>query len=278
MIAHGKDLLHKAQKGGYAIGAFNTNNLEITQAIVEAATELNAPVIIQTTKSAIEYAGLEEIYAIIHTELKNAPIPGIFHLDHGKSFEIAKECIDIGYPSVMIDASVLSFDENVHLVKRIVNYAHQRGVQVESEFGAIGVGEEGIKEGETLFTDPDGAAEFVDQTGVDSLGVSIGNAHGAPDGEKINIELLAQIRSKVNIPLVLHGSSGLSESDLKKAVKNGICKVNIDTNIRKTAIAAMKEELDKNPKDYRDVLGGARDEVKKLVMKYIKILGSEGKA
>jgi ketose-bisphosphate aldolase len=277
MIVRAQEILTKAQKGGYAVGAFNTNNLEITQAIVAAAEELKSPVIIQTTPSAIEYAGLEEIYTIVLTAIANTKIPAVLHLDHGKHFEIIKQAVDIGYPSVMIDASILSFEENVRLVQRVVKYAHQKGVAVESEIGAIGLGEEGVKEGETIFTDPSQAAEFVKLTGVDSLGVSIGNAHGAPKGEKINVALLKEIKSKVNIPLVLHGSSGLSTADIHHAVRNGICKINIDTNIRRTAIEAMKEELDKNPKDYRNVLGGARDEVKKLVMRYIRILGSEGK-
>lgn len=274
MIARVQDVLKKAQKDGYAVGAFNTNNLEITQAIIEAAEELKSPVIIQTTPSAIEYAGLEEIYAIVWTAISNSKVPAVLHLDHGKNFEIVKQAVDIGYPSVMIDASILSFEENVHLVQRVVAYAHQHGVAVESEIGAIGLGEEGIKEGETLFTDPDQAAEFVRLTEVDSLGVSIGNAHGAPEGEKINVELLKKIKSKIMIPLVLHGSSGLSTSDIHHAIKNGICKINIDTNIRRTVIAAMKSELKNNPKDYRDVLGEVREEVKALVKKYIKILDS----
>ncbi len=277
MISRSQEILQKAQKGGYAVGAFNTNNLEITQAIIEAAEELKAPVIIQTTPSAIEYAGLEEIYTIVWTAIVNSKIPAVLHLDHGKDYEIVKRAIDIGYPSVMIDASILNFEENVHLVQRVVAYAHQHGVAVESEIGAIGLGEEGVREGSTLYTDPAQAAEFVRLTKVDSLGVSIGNAHGAPAREKINIELLKKIKSKVDIPLVLHGCSGLSVTDLHQAIKNGICKINIDTNIRKASIDAMREELKQNPNDYRAVLGEVKEKVKGVVKRYIKILGSDSK-
>lgn len=277
MIARSQEILKKAQKGGYAVGAFNTNNLEITQAIIEAAEELNSPVIIQTTPSAIEYAGLEEIYGIIRTAISSAKIPAVLHLDHGKHFEICRQAVDIGYPSVMIDASILPFEENVRLVQRVVKYAHQKGVAVESEIGALGKGEEGVQESDQNYTDPVQAAEFVKLTGVDSLGVSIGNVHGAPEDEKINVGLLKEIKSKITIPLVLHGSSGLSADDIHSAIKHGICKINIDTNIRKAAIEAMKDGLRDNPKDYRDVLGQVRDDVKAVVKKYIKLLGSDEK-
>lgn len=273
-----KKILKGAQEGKYSIGAFNTNNLEITQAIINGAKKLNSPVIIQTTPSAIDYAGLSNIFLIVKNEIESQKASAFIHLDHAKDFETVRQAVEIGYPSVMIDGSQLSFEENIQLTRRVVNFAHTRGVAVEGELGAIGKGEGGAIEKNSSLTDPSQAAEFVKRTGIDSLAVSIGNAHGAPTGEKIDLELLSAIADKVNIPLVLHGSSGLKTRDLKMATTNGICKVNIDTNIRTTVIEAMKIGLKKPTKDYRDILSRARDEVEKIVEQYIKILGSAEKA
>ena len=278
IFAQTKELLSHAQKERYAIGAFNTNNLEVTQAIVAAAKRLNSPVIIQTTPSAIEYAGLSDIFLIVRNEIEQAKIPAIIHLDHAKDFETVRQAIEIGYPSVMIDGSQFSFSENLQLTKRVVNFAHGRGVAVEGEIGAIGRGEGGVGQKKDFLTDPDQAAEFVSKTQVDSLAISIGNAHGAPMGEVIDLKLLVAIRSKVDIPLVLHGSSGLRTTDLKAAIAAGICKINIDTNIRLAVIGAMKERLEKPTDDYREVMDSARKEVEKVVKKYIKILGSDSRS
>jgi fructose-bisphosphate aldolase class II len=271
------ELLKKAQKERYALGAFNTSNMEVTQAIIEAAEELSSPVIIQTTPSAIEYAGLKELYQIVQTELGQVKIRGVLHLDHGKNFEMIREAIEAGYSSVMIDASTLDFEENVHLTKRVVALAHSRGVAVEAEMGKIGKGEEGQNLGASQTTDPDEAARFVKLTGVDSLAVSVGNVHGAPEDELINFHALREIRKKVSIPLVLHGSSGLEPAELRAAIKLGVCKINIDTNIKRTVIGTLAEELKNKPDDYREVMAKVRFEVKKLVKKYIKIVGSDGK-
>lgn len=276
-MINSKEILKKAQKGGYAIGAFNTSNLEITQAIVQAAQELKSPVIIQTTPSAIEYAGLLDLYQIIRTEIENTKIKAVLHLDHGKSYEIAKSVIDIGYHSVMIDGSDLDFDENVELTRRVVHYAHSRGVTVEAELGSLPTSEDG-KISHQKLTNPDKAGDFVRQTKIDSLAVSIGNIHGGPKHEIINLSLLHRIRERVAIPLVLHGSSGISDHDLRAAVKYGICKVNIDTNLRRAAINSMDKMLSKKPADYRDVLSDVRNEVKLVVRKYIKLLGSVNKS
>jgi fructose-bisphosphate aldolase class II len=277
MISSAKDILNKAFRGQYAVGAFNSSNMEVTQGIVEAASELNSPIIIQTTPSAIEYAGLEELYQIIRTELTQAKVQGIIHLDHAKNFEMVRKAIEIGYNSVMIDASTLEFEENIHLTERVVSLAHSRGVAVEAELGKIGKGEEGQNLGKSSNTDPFEAAEFVKRTGVDSLAVSVGNVHGAPDNELINFHILKEIHKKVKIPLVLHGSSGLHPAEIKAAIKLGVSKINIDTNIRKTVLRAMTEELKDKPDDYRLVLSEVRTDVKKLVKNYIKIVGSADK-
>jgi len=272
-----KKILKEAKEGKYSIGAFNTNNLEITQAIIAGAKKLNSPVIIQTTPSAIDYAGLSNIFLIVKNEIDCQKVVAFIHLDHAKDFETIRQAVEIGYSSVMIDGSQLSFEENIQLTKRVVNFAHTRGVVVEGELGAIGKGEGGLTEKNSSLTDPNQAVEFVKRTGVDSLAISIGNAHGAPVGEKIDLDLLSVIAGKVSIPLVLHGSSGLKKRDLKMAIANGICKINIDTNIKTAVIETMRAGLKKPTKDYREIMSQVRIEVEMIVEKYITILGSEKK-
>ncbi len=190
-----KKYYSRAMKEGFAIGAFNTSDLEMTQAIANGAAEKKSPVIIQTSPSAIEYAGLKQIFDIVKNEIVENNLSATIHLDNGKDFSIAKSCIDIGYQSVMIDGSELEFDANVNLTKKVVDYAKRHNVTVEGEFGAIGSDDEKSSHGGK--TDPKMALEFVEKTGVDSLGVSIGNAHGAPKGEKLDLDLLDRIRQEV---------------------------------------------------------------------------------
>lgn len=275
MLAQMQEILKNAEKGGYAVGAFNTNNLEVTQAIAEAAEEMKSPVIIQTTPKAILYGGLEDLYQIVTIELNRIKVPGVLHLDHGKDFDLIREVIDSGYKSVMIDASNKPYEENVNLVERVVAYAHQRGVAVEAELGAIVRGTADVKSGDK--TDPILAQKFVKETGIDSLAVSVGNAHGAPKGEELDITLLKKINQLVDCPLVLHGSSGLSTSDVKAAIKNGVRKINIDTNIKEAVFEAIKDEIKDNETDYRNIMDQARQDAKKVVMKYMRILNSAGK-
>jgi len=270
-----KKYYNRAMKEGFAIGAFNTSDLEMTQAIASGAAEKKSPVIIQTSPSAIEYAGLQQIFDIVKNEIVENNMSATIHLDHGKDFSIAKSCIDIGYQSVMIDGSELEFDANVNLTKKVVDYAKRHNVSVEGEFGAIGSDDKKSSHGGK--TDPKMALEFVEKTGVDSLGVSIGNAHGAPKGEKLDLDLLDRIRLEVSdTPLVIHGSSGLSRKDIREAIKRGVVKFNIDTNLRK-AFTKNIEKKERSVIDPREYLGEAREAVSKLVKDYIDIFGSTGK-
>lgn len=269
-----KQEYQKARSGGYAIGAFNTSNLEITQAICEAAKEMKAPVIIQTTPSAMEYAGPKQIFDIVKNEIESQKISGAIHLDHGKDFGLAKKCIDIGYQSVMIDGSYLDHDENIHLTERVVNLAAEHGVCVEAEIGRISKEEGGKLSRKGAKTDPSEAKEFVERTGIDILAVSVGNEHGAPKGERLDLGLLEEISKTVNIPLVIHGSSGLSRNDIKEAIVLGVVKFNIDTNIRHVFSESVESSKSDDP---REMMTAGKEAVKQLVVEYIELFGTAGK-
>lgn len=259
--------LIKARNNGYAVGAFNTANLEVTKAICAAAKETDKIVVIQTTPSAIEYAGLETLYNIVRDEVENSGAKAILHLDHGKDFETVKKCVDIGYDSVMFDGSRLPYGENIIQTKKVVQYAHDRNVAVEAEIGVIGKGED---QGDTVtnLSTPDQVAQFVKETGIDSVAVSVGNQHGAPKGEKIDLELLAQISQTIDIPLVMHGASGLSNKDIKEAINLGVAKFNIDTKIKKAFSLAIENS---NEEDYRKAFEAGMEEVEKIVVNYIEL-------
>jgi tagatose 1,6-diphosphate aldolase GatY/KbaY len=262
--------LKKAREGGYAIPAFNTANLEVTKGICAGVKGRDNFILIQTTPSAIDYAGLEQIYNIVMTEIEATGIKAAIHLDHAKDFAVIKKAIQIGYKSVMFDGSKLSFEENAHLTERLVEYAHRFGVSVEAEVGVIGREEGGMVSGKSVMSAPHEVKRFVDMTGVDSIAVSVGNEHGAPKGEKVDIELLRQIAEKVQIPIVMHGASGLSDSDIRMAILAGVAKFNIDTNIKHVytrEIESSKED------DYRVANAGGITEVEKVVKRYIKLIG-----
>ncbi|MEK9155790.1 MAG: class II fructose-bisphosphate aldolase [Patescibacteria group bacterium] len=267
--------LRLARRGGYAIGAFNTSNLEITKAICAAARELKQPILIQTTPSAIKYAGLKTLFDIVRDEVENSGIKAAIHLDHGKEWEIAKACLDIGYKSVMIDGSCLPYSENVALTRRVVKYAHWRGAAVEGEIGVLGAKEidEAGRDRQDVLSSPERTTEFIKKTGVDSIAVAIGNEHGAPQDEEIDLKLLAKIASIVKIPLVIHGSSGLSDDQIKAAIKSGVGKFNVDTRIRKAYLAgiygASREE-----KDYRTLFEAAMPAVTQVVKNRIQLFSN----
>jgi len=269
-----KNLLNKARREGMAIGAFNTTNLEITQAIAQASAEAGLPVIIQTTPSAISYAGLDQIFDIVRNEVDKASIKATLHLDHGKDFGIVKECIDIGYPSVMIDGSKLDYESNVNLTKKVVNYAKKHNVSVEGELGVISHKEGGKKEGQKVYTEPKIAEDFIQKTRVDSLAVSVGNEHGAPKGEKLDLGLLEEIAKSVSVPLVMHGSSGLSRRDIRAAIGLGVTKFNIDTQIRRAFSDAMKSSK-KDEIDPREILNASRIAAKNVIKDYIKLFSNK---
>ncbi len=278
-----KELLDKAEAGGYAVGAFNCNNMEIVQAIVAAAEAEKAPVIIQASQGAIKYAGLDYIVALVNIAAKNSKVPVALHLDHGTSFEQVVKCIREGFTSVMIDGSKYPLEENIALTKKVVEIAKAVGVSTEAELGKIGGTEDDITvlDKEAMMTDPEEAKYFVEKTGIDSLAVAIGTAHGQYKFDpELDFDRLAKIRSLVNIPIVLHGSSGVPDKDIEKAISLGVRKVNIDTNIREAFVKGVRDAINKDAKeiDPRKILGPAREAMVSIVREKIRIFGSSGKA
>ncbi|KJR46182.1 Fructose-bisphosphate aldolase class II [Desulfosporosinus sp. I2] len=277
------ELLRKAEAGGYAVGAFNCNNMELVQAIVAAAEAENAPVIIQASQGAIKYAGLDYIAGLTKIAASKSGIPIALHLDHGTSFEQCIQCMLAGFTSVMIDGSKLPLVENINLTNRVLRAAKAVGVSVEAELGKIGGTEDDIvvSEREAFFTDPLEAKEFVQSTGVDFLAVAIGTAHGRYKGiPQLNFELLKSIRALINVPIVLHGSSGVPDIAIRKAISLGVSKVNIDTNIREAFVESAKRVIYDKPEeiDPRKLLGPARDAATNLIREKIRLFGSSGKA
>ncbi|MCL4515265.1 MAG: class II fructose-1,6-bisphosphate aldolase [Firmicutes bacterium] len=277
------DLLRAADADGYAVGAFNLNNLEILQAIIAAAEAEQAPVIIQATQGGIKYGGLDYIAAMARVAAEEARVPVALNLDHGTSFEQAVRCIKAGFSAVMVDGSKLPFDENAALVKKVVDVAHAVGVSVEAELGKIGGTEDNItvSQREALMTDPEEAAEFVARSGADALAVSIGTAHGVYQGEpKLDFARLQEIARAVSIPLVLHGASGVPDGSIREAVRLGIRKINIDTEIRLAFAGSLRELLarDAGVYDPREILGTAREAMQKVVQEKIRLFGASGKA
>jgi fructose-bisphosphate aldolase class II len=305
MLVTSKELLKKAQREAYAVGAFNIQNLESLLAVVEAAVEEKSPVIVAVTPSAIKYGGLNYLAGLVKTAAEALPIPMSLHLDHGEDVETVKKCLEAGFTSVMIDGSHLPFEENISLTKHVVDLAHQKGVSVEGELGRLaGIEEKTVAEREAVLTDPIEAEEFVRRTSVDALAVSIGTSHGAYKfkGEpKLDFERLKQIRERVDVPLVLHGASsipqwiiekatkygaelagakGIPEDHIKKAIALGITKINIDTDLRLAFTATIREVLATAPKEFdpRKILGPAKEAVKEVVKAKMRLFGSSGKA
>lgn len=277
-----KELLLKAQEGGYAIGAFNVENMEMVQAVLAAAEELHSPVIMQTTPSTVKYAGLDYYYANVKTAAERASVPVVMHLDHGSSFELAMQALRTGYTSIMIDGSHGTFEENVAVSKAVADACHPSGVPVEAELGKVGGKEDDLEGGEgNPYTDPMQAKEFVEKTGVDSLAVAIGTAHGVYKGTpKLDVERLSEIRKVVDIPLVLHGTSGVPDEAVKECIKRGICKVNYATDLRIAFSKGVNEVLKDHPEtiDPKKYNAQGREEVKKYVMSKMEVCGSVGKA
>lgn len=271
-------MILKAQKAGYAIGSFNTSDLETTKAIVAAAEKTNSPCIIETSEKAIAYAGLEYIGEIIKTAAENTHIPLALHLDHGTSIKMIHDCIEAGYTSLMFDGSKLNFQENIAKTKQAADLAHKNNLPIEGELGIMG--KAGLSESE--MTNPNDVPEFIQKTGIDFLAISIGSKHGrgGAEEESLDIEHLKKIRLKTDLPLVLHGGSGVPDEDIRKAIQNGIAKINIDTDIRFTFAKTMKKILDKKSKiiDPRDILSPAMIAVEKLVIEKIRLFGSENQA
>ena len=303
-----KEMFKKAYEGGYAIGAFNVNNMEIIQGITEAAKEVNAPLILQVSAGARKYAKHVYLMKLVEAALEDTNLPICLHLDHGEDFEICKACIDGGFTSVMIDGSKYSFEENIRLTKQVVDYAHSKGVVVEGELGRLAGIEDNINvsDKDAAFTDPDQVQEFVERTGVDSLAIAIGTSHGAYKfkGEpKLRFDILEEVQKRLpGFPIVLHGASsvipefvedinkyggempgakGVPEDMLRKAASMAVCKINIDSDLRLAMTAAIRKHFALNPGDFdpRKYLGPAREAIKQLVKhKLIHVLGCAGKA
>jgi len=305
MLVTNKDLMVPARRGGYAIGAFNVNNLEAVLAVAEAATEEKSPAIVAVTPSAIKYAGMLYISKIARTAAETSPIPLSLHLDHGEDFETASKCVSAGFTSVMIDGSRLKFEENIALTKRVTEIAHPKGVSVEAELGRLaGVEESTVEEKDAILTDPKVAKEFIERTDVDALAVAIGTSHGAykfKTEPKLDFERLKLISKQISQPLVLHGASsvpswiiekaskygaelggakGIPEEHIRKAISLGIAKINIDTDLRLAFTATVREVLANSPKEFdpRKILGPAKDAMKQVIKGKMQLFGSSGKA
>lgn len=302
------EMFKKAYEGGYAIGAFNVNNMEIIQGITEAAKEENAPLILQVSAGARKYAKHIYLMKLIEAALEDTGLPICVHLDHGEDFEVCKSCIDGGFTSVMIDGSKHPFEENIRLTKQVVDYAHAKGVVVEGELGKLAGIEDAVNvsEKDAAFTDPDQVEEFVKRTGVDSLAIAIGTSHGAYKfkGEaKLRFDILEEVQKRLpGFPIVLHGASsvipefveminkyggqmpgakGVPEDMLRKAASMAVCKINIDSDLRLAMTGSIRKHFGEHPGDFdpRQYLKPAREAIKGLVKhKLVNVLGCSGKA
>ena len=310
-LVNTKEMFKKAYEGGYAIGAFNVNNMEIIQGITEAAGELKAPVILQVSKGARAYANPTYLVKLVEAAVaENPDIPITLHLDHGPSYEMCKACVDDGFTSVMFDGSSKPFDENVEEAAKVVEYAHKYNVTVEAELGTLGGVEDevSVEADKAMYTDPEQVQEFVTRTGVDSLAIAIGTSHGAykfkpGQDPKLRLDILQEVADRLpGFPIVLHGASsvpqefvniinqyggnmpnaiGIPESELRKAAKMAVCKINVDSDIRLAMTANIRKYFAEHPDhfDPRQYLAPARQAVKDMVAhKIVDVMGCNGKA
>ncbi len=276
-----KEMLLNAKKEGYAIGAFNAENMEMIKAIIAAAEEVKAPVMVQTTSSTIRYASSAMYAAMVKAEAEKASVPVAVHLDHGNSYELAIECMDNGYTSIMIDGSGEDFEKNIEVSKRVVEEAKKRGIPVEAELGKVGGKEDDLEVEVDTNTDVDEAVEFVERTGIDSLAVAIGTAHGFYVGTPVlDKERLSAIAAVVDIPLVLHGASGISDEEVADCVRRGIAKVNFATELRVAYTDAIKALIVEKPETFDPKAFGnvGMKAVKELVKNRMEVCGCVGKA
>lgn len=277
-----KEMLLRAQAGHYAVGAFNVENMEMVMAVVQAAEESRAPVIMQTTPSTVKYAGLDYYLAMAKAAAERATVPVAMHLDHGDSFELAMQALRTGYTSIMIDGSHDSFEDNIALTRRVTDACAPSGVPVEAELGKVGGKEDDLEGGDgNPFTDPQQAKEFVERTGVDSLAVAIGTAHGLYKGvPKLDFDRLSAIRELVSIPLVLHGASGVPDEAVRESIRRGICKVNFATELRIAFSDGVKKYLAEDPDafDPKKYCKVGRAGVVALVKEKIALCGSSGQS
>ena len=313
-IVTSKEMFEKAYKGGYAIGAFNVNNMEIIQGITEAAKECSAPVILQVSSGARKYANRTYLVKLVEAAVEETGLPICLHLDHGDTFELCKSCVDDGFSSVMIDASSKSFEDNIALTRQVVEYAHDHGVVVEAELGTLaGIEDEvQVSEEDSSYTRPEDVQEFVERTGCDSLAIAIGTSHGAykfkpGTNPQLRFDILEEVSRRLpGFPIVLHGASsvpqeyvqminekinkyggkmpdavGIPEEQLREAARGAVCKINIDSDLRLAMTGTIRKYFDEHPGDFdpRKYLGPARENIKQLVKhKIVDVLGCNGKA
>lgn len=280
-LVSARQMLSDAQAGHYAVGAFNFENMEMVKAILQAAQELESPVMLQTTPSTVKYGTTETLAAIVKAEAAKVTVPVALHLDHGDSYELVKSAIAAGYTSVMIDGSKLDFEENIKLTKQAADYAHKYDISIEAELGKVGGKEDDLSADTDTNTDPKEAKTFAEATGIDSLAIAIGTAHGFYVGTpKLDKERLSEIRKVVDIPLVLHGASGLSDEEVRDCIARGICKVNFATELRVAYTDACKKLLAEKPETFDPKAFGkvGIPAVKELVKKRIQVCGCDGKA
>lgn len=276
------EMFKKAQEGKYAVGAFNVENMEMVMAVIEAAEELNSPVILQTTPSTVKYAGLDYYLANAKVAAERAKVPVAMHLDHGSSFDLAMRALRTGYTSIMIDGSHKSFEENISLSKAVVEACNPSLIPVEAELGKVGGKEDDLDGGEgSAHTDPQEAKEFVERTGVSSLAIAIGTAHGLYKGEpKIDLDRLSEIKKLVSVPLVLHGGSGIPDETIKETIRRGIVKVNYATELRIAYSNGVKKVLSEDPEviDPKKYGNAGLQSVKSFVKEKMAVCGSINKA
>ena len=304
MLTTNKRLLDAANKGYYAVGAFNISNMEFIQAVVKAAERQRSPAIIQTTEGAVEYAGMKYLRDLVYSAAEQTPMPITLHLDHGRDLNVIRKAIKSGYTSVMIDGSHLQFEKNIAITKKVVQWAHRKGISVEAELGTIGGAEDKISSRHILYTDSDAAIEFVKRTGCDALAIAIGTSHGAykfSGKSHLDIRRLKGIKHYLKMPLVLHGASGIpdyiieqaekfgaklghphgvSDQSIRAAIKAGINKINIDSDLRLAFDAAVRQVLKEKPDvfDPRKILEPARELIQQVVEHKMRLFGSAGKA
>lgn len=274
-----KELLLDAEKGNYGVGAFSVANMEMILGAVKAAEEMKSPMILQVAQVRLPYSPLNVIAPLMIAAAKNASVPVAVHLDHGKTLDCIEEALELGFTSVMIDASDKPIDENVRLTKQVKEMADRYGATVEAEVGQIGVSEDGTREGERIYSDPQEVKRLKEETGVDAIALSIGNAHGLyKDEPKLNFEVLKKSRELTEMPLVLHGGTGISEADFKKCIEGGIRKINVATGTFMAVEQAAREYAAEEKRDYFRLSAHMAELAYENVKRHIRIFGSEGKA
>ncbi len=281
MLVSLQSVLAKAQRGRYAVGAFNVSDLEQAQAVIQTARRWRSPVIVNTSAKAIAYAGLEELVAVVQAMAKKIPVPVVLNLDHGRQVALAQRCLAAGYTGIMFDGSRLPYQTNVERTRRVVGAGRRYRIGVEGELGRVKYPNELARHPELILTDPAQARAFVRATGVIALAVAIGNSHGVPQPhERLDLHRLAEIRSRVRVPLVLHGASSTPARLTRRAISLGVAKINIDTDLRQAFSKSVRTTLRRQPKifDPRDYLYPAREAMAKVVAEKIIQFGSRGKA